>query len=203
MGLSECVRLLFAATTASILPAAAAATVTVAGTFSGTHADGSLQGQPLNGTMQFDLSAPTFTDVGATTSYSIMGSATVTEAGFTRQFTLFSLSYSIGTVTISGGDNSFPFGYFITGLPSGTDLPFDVSLFSAGSNSVSALVWCCAPTVVGSAPNLTQSFSSTGGSIGEVPPGVPEPATWAMMLVGFAGISFAVRRRSSVMAQRA
>jgi hypothetical protein len=29
------------------------------------------------------------------------------------------------------------------------------------------------------------------------PPGVPEPATWAMMLLGFGGIGFAMRRRRS------
>jgi hypothetical protein len=36
------------------------------------------------------------------------------------------------------------------------------------------------------------------------PPGVPEPATWAMMLLGFGAIGFALRRRhANVLAQLA
>ena len=31
--------------------------------------------------------------------------------------------------------------------------------------------------------------------LGDTPPGVPEPATWAMMLVGFAGLGVALRSR--------
>ena len=41
---------------------------------------------------------------------------------------------------------------------------------------------------------------SYGGSISFRPgtPAVPEPATWAMMLVGFAGVGAAMRRRRSI-----
>lgn len=39
--------------------------------------------------------------------------------------------------------------------------------------------------------NLTNSPVAVAGA-------VPEPATWAMMLMGFGGIGFALRRRSTV-----
>ena len=50
---------------------------------------------------------------------------------------------------------------------------------------------------------LTGLFGATFSSIsnvrfGPVASGVPEPATWAMMLVGFAGIGMATRRRRAV-----
>jgi hypothetical protein len=44
---------------------------------------------------------------------------------------------------------------------------------------------------------------STGGSGASVPPGVPEPATWMLMLLGFGAVGAAMRRRqpASVTAQ--
>jgi hypothetical protein len=54
------------------------------------------------------------------------------------------------------------------------------------------------------AANTTYTFSfggtapGTGGTLNgnvSIYPAVPEPATWAMMLIGFAGIGMAMRRR--------
>ncbi len=47
--------------------------------------------------------------------------------------------------------------------------------------------------------DLVFAFRDPGGSSGPNPPpvpGVPEPSTWAMMLLGFAGLSFVGFRRS-------
>ena len=64
-------------------------------------------------------------------------------------------------------------------------------------------------------PNVNDTYSATltsGGrsltafaQIGSGAPAVPEPATWAMMLIGFAGIGFAMRgrRRQPVLSQLA
>jgi hypothetical protein len=57
--------------------------------------------------------------------------------------------------------------------------------------------------------SLTLSFNSTGGSAysasatlatppSALPGGVPEPATWAMMLAGFGAAGYALRRRRTV-----
>jgi PEP-CTERM motif len=43
--------------------------------------------------------------------------------------------------------------------------------------------------------NNTQGFSNA--ALYTTTPAVPEPATWAMMILGFAGIGFAMRRRGS------
>jgi hypothetical protein len=48
--------------------------------------------------------------------------------------------------------------------------------------------------------DLVFAFRDPGGSTGPNPPptpGVPEPSTWAMMLIGFAGLGFAGFRRAS------
>jgi hypothetical protein len=48
--------------------------------------------------------------------------------------------------------------------------------------------------------DLVFAFRDPGGSTGPNPPptpGVPEPSTWAMMLLGFAGLGFAGFRRAS------
>lgn len=44
---------------------------------------------------------------------------------------------------------------------------------------------------------MRDELASTYGITGDVG-AVPEPATWAMMLLGFAGIGFAMRRRSKI-----
>lgn len=52
-------------------------------------------------------------------------------------------------------------------------------------------------------PSTTDAFGFDSFSVGglqQVTPGVPEAATWAMMLIGFAGLAFASRRRSAVLA---
>lgn len=48
----------------------------------------------------------------------------------------------------------------------------------------------------GGSPTAT-NFTFTGNASADAVAAVPEPATWAMMLVGFGGIGFAMRRRKS------
>lgn len=58
-------------------------------------------------------------------------------------------------------------------------------------------------TTQGTATGLNGSY---GGSVSFRPasvPAVPEPATWAMMLVGFAGVGVAMRRRRPVLLRQA
>jgi PEP-CTERM motif len=56
-------------------------------------------------------------------------------------------------------------------------------------------------TISGLDPFTVATFSSTANafefSLQAVSPGVPEPSTWAMMAIGFAGLGYAAFRRSS------
>jgi hypothetical protein len=42
-----------------------------------------------------------------------------------------------------------------------------------------------------------QQVNGSGSAVGSAVPAVPEPATWAMMLLGFGAIGFSMRRRRS------
>jgi hypothetical protein len=48
--------------------------------------------------------------------------------------------------------------------------------------------------LVSSSNNLLRLSCGPDCAIGSTPPSVPEPSTWAMMLLGFAGLGFAFRR---------
>ena len=46
-----------------------------------------------------------------------------------------------------------------------------------------------------------QQVNGSGSAVGSPVAAVPEPATWAMMLIGFGAIGFSMRRRSPILAQ--
>jgi len=101
------------------------------------------------------------------------------------------------TITASNGTTVFPDGDWTT-IP-GVTLPGDGN-----------------PTIMGSTSNGWFRFTDTGGTISSlttaetgsdvgnsfeiaaiaVSPSVPEPSTWAMMLLGFAGLAYAGVRRT-------
>jgi hypothetical protein len=45
---------------------------------------------------------------------------------------------------------------------------------------------------------FTTSFASANATVAQVSSAVPEPTTWAMMLVGFGAVGFAMRRKPKV-----
>jgi hypothetical protein len=64
--------------------------------------------------------------------------------------------------------------------------PFVINAPSAGTyHFTMSYGECC------SGPAVLQWFYQTGGAVGSV----PEPSSWAMMLLGFGGIGMVVRRR--------
>jgi PEP-CTERM motif len=52
-------------------------------------------------------------------------------------------------------------------------------------------------TITGLSPFTTVKFSTSGNAFEFSMPTVPEPSTWAMMLLGFAGLGYAAFRRNS------
>ena len=93
---------------------------------------------------------------------------------------LNSISISMGAYTLTGTQLATMFGADDNG--------------NQGSPLGNQLV-----TITGLTPFTTASFSSTANafefSLGTT--GAPEPSTWAMMVIGFAGLGYAAFRRNS------
>ena len=70
---------------------------------------------------------------------------------------------------------------------------FTTSAFTATSSSGSLLFTGAATTTGDNDVNIDLVTLTNGGVV--TPSAVPEPATWAMMLFGFGGLGFAMRRR--------
>lgn len=91
-------------------------------------------------------------------------------------------SLAFNSVTFSNGVSSFVVP--ITALGSGAAATLsNIPIFAGNVNTLS-VNW----TATGNA--------SYGGNLTFIPGGIPEPMTWAMMILGFAAIGFAMRRRN-------
>ena len=158
----------------------AALTVYTSGGQSGTTAGTLMVGAADNTTIPNKNAFDTFLDsAGSFTSYfefsedmNSIGSFSVTAAGLGATMTLDQVGPG-GTITslysVVGSSNSLT---LVTGLlTAGTTYRFTYS---------------------GTAGSGGSDFSGNSAFY----PAVPEPATWAMMLLGFAGIGMAMRRRS-------
>lgn len=81
---------------------------------------------------------------------------------------------------------------------------FIVPITALGSGSLATL--SNIPIFSGNVNILSLNYTATGnasygGNLTFIPGGIPEPMTWAMMILGFAAIGFAMRRRSEEVAR--
>lgn len=96
-------------------------------------------------------------------------------------------SLKFNSVTFNNGISTFVVP--ITALGSGAAATLsNIPIFSGNFNTLS-VNW----TATGNA--------SYGGNLTFIPGGIPEPMTWAMMIIGFAAIGFAMRRRNNEVAR--
>lgn len=131
-------------------------------------------------------------------------------------------SVTLGIQASSGGLPSGTFLFsqnaLITGSPLNlTSLNWNLSsgnyLLTAIADDGTSAAWSFDGNPVGAfaftpngpvnGPWSSSSFFSVPGAviIGDITPGVPEPSTWAMMLIGFVGLGFmAYRRKTSATA---
>ena len=146
------------------------------------------------------------TPAGDTTNYmSILGgkSETLTFSGTQNRFGLFWGSIdSYNSVAFYSGNSATPFltlfGNTLNAVPA---LGFDGNQSVALTNAYVTFTGLSFDKIVLASSGNSFEFDniSFGGNLNNVGP-VPEPATWAMMLLGFAGIGFVYRRRRSRLA---
>ena len=96
-------------------------------------------------------------------------------------------SLVFNSVTFNNGVNTFVVPITAIGSGSAASLS-NIPIFSGNFNTLS-VNW----TATGNA--------SYGGNLTFVPGGIPEPMTWAMMILGFAAVGFAMRRRNEEVAR--
>ena len=118
--------------------------------------------------------SPTFTDSfsfnnTAAGLYTILIGTTNSDLTFTSG----TLAGAGGTINLTAGTNAIT-GTSILGAPA--------TFLAAGTYTL---------TYSGNNPVVGGSYAGTA----TITPAVPEPATWALMLLGFGGIGFAMRRR--------
>ena len=76
---------------------------------------------------------------------------------------------------------------------------FIVPISALGTGSAASL--SNIPIFSGNVNTLSVNYTATGnaafgGQLTFIPGGIPEPMTWALMILGFAAIGFAMRRRT-------
>jgi hypothetical protein len=93
------------------------------------------------------------------------------------------------TLNLVNGSSTFTETVFSNGVF------HDGLTFSAVEPIICTGVSTCTAAEVGANPSAT--FSSPVQTFIDIPTAVPEPSTWAMMILGFAGIGFMAYRRKS------
>lgn len=138
----------------------------------------------LNVTLAFDNSA----NVGVTTAGLTVNSFDL-PYGVEFAYTAFTDSLSLATDLVDPSSCAPGHGTFCAFIHDATSAAPTLIFFNNSLNTSPQNVW--------RANNLSISFSD---AVREGP-GVPEPGTWAMMLMGFAGLGTVLRRRRVWLAQ--
>lgn len=184
---------------ASALWACPAYATTEIYTISGTGS-GSLNGSAFsNAAFTFTLTGDpaTLQTLGLTTQIDPLISATAAIGGFSP--VTFNLVTRLGENNVAVFFSRTGIDYDLFDFLLGSPINLASSFGPVTGTNIFALNQFT--NVATSGGNLTFSQSSSvqfSGIIGNSVSGVPEPSTWMMMLIGFGGIGYAIRRRRSV-----
>jgi PEP-CTERM motif len=142
-----------------------------------------------------------------TLTYSLLGANGVTAVGFVG-----GVPVTIGPAPVILGTGSLISGG-VSSLPSGSSIaPFSTALLSFAPTAAAAGFFVSpnpfyieadlSTSAASTAVTLTANGFNVSGGGGNLEffnpaPAVPEPSTWAMMMLGFAGIGFLAYRRKS------
>ena len=171
------------------------------GAQTGVHSNSSQTGSTVNAYVNQDNSAVTYSTTTGQLSVNGSGEATVTGDPLIENLTVtFAKAWNEVTFnldSVNGGGNSATFDLLVNGLalfsatPNGGDLACTFCLVNNGENKfivsgpgITTLDFSFDPAIAGAKQFRVEGLT---GSV------VPEPATWAMMLLGFGVLGTAVR----------
>lgn len=179
---------------ASVLAPAAANAAEIIYTFTGDFA-GTLNGDPF-------ATSAIFTGLGDTDTLSTVGLTSYVNLSSLSAFA-GGVTYNISTTTqfyLNGGNYA---GLFFGSAGNGGGAFSGTGPGLAGYDATSSLAttpltaYFTGPVSFQTDKGAVQLSSFSNGTFGStVSAAVPEPATWAMMLLGFAAVGFAMRRRT-------
>ncbi|MEN2786693.1 PEPxxWA-CTERM sorting domain-containing protein [Sphingomonas qilianensis] len=155
---------------------------------------------PTIGAVFTNATGTTITDllVGFTGEQWRNGSASIDSLGFQYSLTSTNIGDAIGSsawTSVLGLTFSAPNNAAVSGLDgnlNSTSLSSTLSGLSIGSGASFAFRWIDADP-----SGADDGLAIDNFSVGSVVTAVPEPSTWAMMLVGFGAVGGAMRRRRS------
>ena len=183
---------------ASLVPNIASASTVENFAFSTTYSDGTYAGETLTGTISLDLSG----------GMADAGTMTIAGTGLPGTETLglvvpASNVYEAGDGTeLSGSDNKFPITS--NGMAFGTNAPgslkggYTVQFLLGGEYGECASNVVCG--FIAGPGGLTNLYDKLGPTTIAA---VPEPSTWAMMILGLVGVAFLTLRRNKQIALEA
>jgi hypothetical protein len=126
-------------------------------------------------------------------TFDMVGNPTITISGLGSPFT-------INGSQSAGSTSSAPFGSFdyVINLPHGSPDPTSFSFKATGTAPLTLDFNTVGPNHIYFASDIIGSNGHTG-NVGAtlLAGGVPEPASWALMLIGFGGLGAALRHRRS------
>lgn len=164
------------------------------GTGLGVHSDNTQSGTTVSGNVNGDGSDVTFS---SSTALSLTGSGEATVLPVTGSITdltvLFEKAWNNITFSFAAGANG-TFTLFVNGAALFNDGNCSIctigkngqNKFTLSGTGITSLAYTFDPGV-----DTAKQFRVEGVSDA---PAVPEPATWAMMLIGFGGVGFQMRR---------
>jgi PEP-CTERM motif len=173
---------------ALLMGTASASAATVNDTFTTTYNGGAFNGDTLTGTISLDVEG------GVAES----GSLTITGVGLPGTLAMGLIPLGVvdqatGGLELFGSDNVIPIT--ANGIAFATNAPnsggFSLQFLVGGENGE-----CSATTVCGAlgGPGIS-NFDALGATTFSA--AVPEPSTWAMMVLGFLGVGFMAYRKKS------
>lgn len=157
-------------------------------------------GTPFSGTVSYDSDAKPFGGTTTESYYNLQGALSVTIGGYTQTYNEFDAFVRAGA---SGQDNIFSFSSPFSGGGSPYQWTIQFADYT-GSYLTSTGLPDVAPPALSEKEGYT-SFGISDGpesarSVGSTAfiAAVPEPTTWAMMIIGLAFVGLYLRKRASM-----